>query len=488
MKIRALIEHPTLPPFEPQLKAILEFGFDGGVRSLESAGYKLGDDLVNDDAREHFRRGLFSSFGHTQSLVGMRFIELEKLRRELLGRIKTMRLRKDRALDDSLKQLEAVENRQTIFRRLMDGILWVLLPKVWMAHHLAFQNTVSQPDPDELMKILAVAWKQNQENERAINLVADLTSIVQVGDIIRIRWDKDGVYIRLQEIKSGPVNEALMDIIDATGGTLSASDIATVEAKFGPYAKDQASRMVRQRERFKKLENALRSDEQPTILPNDELGAALVKTKPPKVLTYLTKLPALVTDAKTRGVSVHGIDGCLWLMAVSESGLAQIGEPKQLPHYLFHVKHPELKCRREEIPLLKREAPLVNLAVHNMQYVMSRSPLIWYPKDLVLDVIMGRIMIFAQFDVDLFFRSAAEVGIKLQLIMGKEAEGGKQSKTSSPMLENPKAYGVKATFSNGREFRLRSSLFRSIYSDLVFPSQILQVIMALDNAQKGVQT
>jgi hypothetical protein len=61
MRKKALIEHPLLQPFEPQLKAILEFAFDGGVRSLNAAGYKLGDDLVNDDAREHFRNGLFSA-------------------------------------------------------------------------------------------------------------------------------------------------------------------------------------------------------------------------------------------------------------------------------------------------------------------------------------------------------------------------------------------------------------------------------------------
>jgi hypothetical protein len=399
-----------------------------------------------------------------------------------------MRQAKNPALQDTREQLEAVENRQTIFRRLMDGILWVLLPKAWIAHRLAYQNAVSQPDPEELMKILAVAWKQNQESERMINLVADLTSIVQIGDIIRIRWDEDGVYIRLQEIKSGPVNDALMDIIDTTGGKLSASEIATVEAKFGPYAKDQASRMVRQKERFKKFKNDLRSDEQPVSLPNDELGTALAKTKPPKVLTYLTKLPELVANARTRGVGVDGIDGCLWLMAVSESGLANIGEAEHLPHILFHLKHPDLKCQREEIPLLKREAPLVNLAVHNMQYVMSRAPLIWYPKDLVLDVVMGRVMVFAQLDLDAFFKIAAKVGINLKLITGREAEEGKQTKASGPMLENPQAYGVKVKFSNGREFKLRSSLFRSVYSDLVPPSQILHVIMTLDKAQRDVKT
>ena len=336
------------------------------------------------------------------------------------------------------------------------------------------------------MKVLAIAWKQNQESERAINLVADLTSIVQIGDIIRIRWDEDGVYIRLQEIKSGPVNYAIMDIIDAAGGTLSASDIATVEGKFGQYGKDQAARMIRQRERFKKVENALHSDEQPVILPKDKVGAALAKTTPPKVFTYLTKLPELVADAKARGVGVHRVDGCLWLLAVSESGLAEIGEPGQLLHFLFHLKHPELKCQREEIPILKQEAPLVNLAVHNMQYVMSRSPLIWYPKDLVLDVVMGRILIFAQFNLDSFFKTAAEVGIKLKLITGKEAEEGKQTKASGPMLENPKAYGVKVKFSTGREINLQSRLFRSVYSDLVPPIQILRVIMTLDKAQRDI--
>jgi len=246
--------------------------------------------------------------------------------------------------------------------------------------------------------------------------------------------------------------------------------------------------MIRQKERFKKFENALRSDEQPVSLPDDELGTALAKTKPPKVTTYLTRLPELAADAKKRGVCVHRIDGCLWLMAVSESGLAEIGEPEQLPHYLFHLKNPELKCQREEIPLLKREAPLVNLVVHNMQYVMSRSPLIWYPKDLVLDVVMGRIMIFAQFDLDSFFKICAEVGVRLQLITGREAEDGKQSKVSGPMLENSKAYGVKVKFSNGREFKLRSSLFRSIYSDFIPPGQILRVIMTLDEAQRDVKT
>jgi hypothetical protein len=70
-RAKPIIEHPLLEPFEPQLKAFLEWAFDGGIRSLEAAGYKLGDDLVDVKAGECFKNGLFSSFAQTQSAVGL---------------------------------------------------------------------------------------------------------------------------------------------------------------------------------------------------------------------------------------------------------------------------------------------------------------------------------------------------------------------------------------------------------------------------------
>ncbi len=68
-----LIEHPALEPFEPLLKEMLEWGFDGGIRALEAAGYKLGDDLVDDKAGECFKNGLFLSFAQVQSVTPYSF-------------------------------------------------------------------------------------------------------------------------------------------------------------------------------------------------------------------------------------------------------------------------------------------------------------------------------------------------------------------------------------------------------------------------------
>jgi len=170
-RITAVIEHRALEPFEPLLKAILEWGFDGGIRALEAAGYKLGDDLVDDKANECFKNGLFLSYAQVQPAIGVTCAELMRKDKQLSEEIKRCRREKSDALTDIEEQAEAVQNRLAILKRLMDGILWVLLPGSWIFQHLVFQSHSGTSDPDELEKLVAIATKQNQENKRVLNML-----------------------------------------------------------------------------------------------------------------------------------------------------------------------------------------------------------------------------------------------------------------------------------------------------------------------------
>ena len=166
--------------------------------------------------------------------------------------------------------------------------------------------------------------------------------------------------------------------------------------------------------------------------------------------------------------------------------MKMLGDIDQLPHWLYHFKHHDIDCRPEEIEFLKKEYPLVNLVSHNMNCVMSRSPLIWYPKDLVLDVVMGRILVYAQFDLNTFFQMAANVNIQLSLFIGKKVVKDSPERMLQ-MLRNPKEYGIKVKFSNGRALNLVSSLLLSVYAQLAGPTAILELIKTLDEIQQAVE-
>jgi len=99
---------------------------------------------------------------------------------------------------------------------------------------------------------------------------------------------------------------------------------------------------------------------------------------------------------------------------------------------------------------------------------------------------MGRILVYAQFDLDVFFQMAADANIQLSLFTGKKAVEDKRGKLLQ-MLKNPKAYGVRARFSNGGELKLISSLLWSVYSQLAGPAEILDFMKALDKIQQGVE-
>ena len=486
-RITALIEHEALDPFEPLLKSILELGFDGGIRALNDLGYKLGDDLVDNKANECFKNGIFLSFAQAQSVIGVTYAELMRKNIQLSDMIKRFRREKKDGVAEIEEQSEAVQNRLVILKRLMDGILWVLLPGPWIFEHLIFQSHSGTSDPDELMKLVSIATEQNQGSKRELHIVTDLTNLVQLGDIIRIRWDENGLFLRVQEIKTGKVNAKIEDLIFTQNGDLSLIDLDRLEVEIGPSAKKQAIRILKQRERLKQIDKI----GQPFILPENKQGDKVLRAfatveEPPRIKTYISLLPRLVADARKCGISVLGVDRCLFLLGVSKERMKMLDDVKQLPHWLFHLKYPDLDCTREEIGSLNKEYPLVNLVTNNMNYVMSRSPLIWYPKDLVLDVVMGKVLVYAQFDLDIFFQMAADVNIQLSLFTGKKTLEDKRG-TLSQILKKTNSYGVKAKFSNNRELRLKSSLLMSVYTQLVDPADVLNLIKTFDKIQQGVE-
>lgn len=80
-----------------------------------------------------------------------------------------------------------VERRQLVLRRLMDAILFqVLYPDHRATRYFATQTRTQPIDPDVLRRTAETAHRRNREDRLKCHAICDLTSIAQIGDLIRV--------------------------------------------------------------------------------------------------------------------------------------------------------------------------------------------------------------------------------------------------------------------------------------------------------------
>lgn len=106
-----------------------------------------------------------------------------------------------------------------------------------------------------------MAADRNRENRLKFNFVSDLTTVVQIGDLVEVdataRKDRKWTVI---ELKEGRVNELLTGMITEKEATLAEKDFESMKELVGDTAPKQAQRMLRQQRRMRELTRIVETD------------------------------------------------------------------------------------------------------------------------------------------------------------------------------------------------------------------------------------
>jgi hypothetical protein len=100
-----------------------------------------------------------------------------------------------------------------------------------------------------------------------------------------------------------------------------------------------------------------------------------------------------------------------------------------------------------------------------------------------LDLLMGRIRLFALIDFEVFFKVAAASGIKMSWLVGKEAEMIK--KLSLRIPGSPNAWGVKVEFPDGTSRNFLLGFVGRVIADLTRPRQLIELLMKSPPEPRG---
>jgi hypothetical protein len=237
--------------------------------------------------------------------------------------------------------------------------------------------------------------------------------------------------------------------------------------------------MIRQQKRHRELMKVIETDEGIDIMYEIPI------TLNPEVVhvdDYGEKLADLCEKARSAELTVSVVDSCLRLVAISQKKYEEQGNTG-IAHLLYHMQFEASECTlatgcKDELQKVETIYPFVDLLQLNL-YAMWPPPFfLWLPENLVLDLLFGRITIFAQLDYTKLFSMARSEGLEMRWVLPPELNKIQGShRLGREIPGSPGAIGVKllADQSGKEQFILIGYLSRMLL-EFMSPSQFLKLV------------
>jgi len=474
------VDHAELEPFEPLLSGLMHIAFTSGISSLGSVGFKMADIYQKDKARRRFIRGCHYGYDKAQQRIGAQVIDLEAKIVAAEHEAKQFRRGRDARVKQVLDRIRVLKNRQLVLRRIMDGILWVIIaPDTWILRRLG-EDQIRRIDPTVLRRTTALASARNRESRYRFNVVADLTTLVHIGDLVEViilprarkRW-------RVIEIKEGKMNETISGLLKDKEQPFSRPELEQIRLSLGDHAAKQARRMMAQESRMSELARIIETDRGRDFSLKMEIW---MTPESVELEQYFEPLAGVVDRTHEAGIAGAVIDQCLRLVGIKSELIDKTGGLGAVAHVFFHLANPERGCKLSDTEEAKAEVkafallpPIIDLVGHNMRCQWGTPIPIWpMNPSRVTDLLMGRIRLFAQFDIEAFFKLVEASGLRVRWVVGKEAE--ELRKISRPIPGSPNALGARVEHPDGFVQKLASGFFARVISDLTSPRFLLTAI------------
>ena len=484
-----ILEHPELSAFEPLLDSLYPLVFEAGIEALQREGLlNKPEDLIpvikrSVAAYRRFIRGCHYGWDLAQRRMVEHVIDnhgqILHIREALKADLRKRNLQEISHKKDLIACLEA---RQIVLRRLADTILYHLVKmQTWILRRVSLEYQIRDINPDTLRRTLEIATDLNRQERLNFHLLADLTTVVHVGDLVQVKFTSHPPEWSLIELKEGKMNSVLSDIIEKAGGGLTEEHIAEVREQFGAKAASQAKRMVRQQFRARELMKLINTDKGIDLLHETPIVLA---PETVHVENYGETVRRLCEKARRAGFAIIAIDGCMRLLAMTREMYEKQGR-MGVAHLLYHLQFGVTDCtlqrsNAEELKRFRDIYPFFDLTQMNL-YAMWPPPIcLWpMPKELVFDLLFGRTLVFGQLDYSKLFEMAHDRQIGMRWASDREL--GEYRRMTAIIPGSPNAAAVRVELLDepaADPQHLFIGFFSRMLLEFMSPSQFLDLVRA----------
>ena len=302
-------------------------------------------------------------------------------------------------------QQSRLDRKEAILRTVANAMIWTMFrSRRWIVRGLWAE---SPPVPVTSISRETTLFVDDVNNSPdSVALMADITSLVKVGDVIVAHLGPEHPEPYIIELKEGAINDRIISMVEEYGtdpGEVPPQVLDVISSEIGPHGRKHFERVARQTKRARNFESLANDDigEDPeTGSPKRHIGPEL------EVYTYDSKLMEMMLAASKTGSVVGCIDDCLWVgvyYSTPEQGELQ-------KNFLQ-----EIAGGGASVPF-----PVWNLLGVSTDPRLQPMFLRDLAPEYILDIMLGNVQILAYMDWEAFFQLANQIDICARWTTRKE--------------------------------------------------------------------
>lgn len=446
----------SIEEYRIKLKEIADYAFRHGISAIGVEQFKVGPpDTWDESIKTKFFTACHDGFKIAQRLLIIEIKKYQSLLRETKSNLREFRRQRDKENEKKNEtKIKIIEQRLHTFSHIADGIAWQLIGRqIHIARRFHIQEkSFKYLDSSNIEHAIQTAEEINK-NPNDFALISDLTSFVQIGDLM-IRHDK---IIGIMELKEGKVNDQINEFfgnIEKAGITVSDDEL---KEKFDEKTLKQVKRMLRQQERTVRATEVINKDK-----GIDPVSGGNIVVRTPTVFTeyYHEELNKLQDDLKEKTWAYTCLETCLHIGMYRDKGIVMA------------------RFAIEEILKVETENYIIIdwLSItHNLSEPLFGKP---FSPEFIIDVLTGKIKIIIGLNLDALIDTFNLFGLKSRWLTEKETITIKQNAIRDGIVIINKR-GIAVTSTDQEEMIISAGTLSKILYDNIKPSSIATSMLNL---------
>ena len=351
------------------------------------------------------------------------------------------------------------DHKEAILRTVANSMIWTMFrSRRWIVRGLWAGGS---PVPvTSISRETTLFVDDVNDSPDSVALMADITSLVKVGDVIVARLGPEHPEPYIIELKEGAINDRIVSTVEEYGtdpAEVPPQVLDGIDKEIGPHGRKHFERVARQMRGARNFESLANDDigEDPeTGAPKQNIGPEL------EADTYDATLNEMMFVAAKTGSTVGCIDGCLW-----------VG--------VYYSTPTQGELQKNFLQEIADRGASVSFRVWNLLGV-STDPRLqpMFIRDLVpeyiLDIMLGNVQVLVYMDWEAFFQQASQIGIcarwttrkeRKEIIENYYQERAFRRDGRTPVLEK-----------DGAELRLMGGAVGRIVNEGLSPLCLLEMI------------